>query len=82
MKFYLYKEYTTENEQGVSIPKELEFPDICKSEDEVMITFIDVFKHHLGRKPTSKQIKNLMESDIVYAKSGNIKYRFYIGKDI
>lgn len=41
------------------------------------ITFIDMFKHHLGRKPTTKELQKFKTKEEIYVDDGDVTYIFY-----
>ena len=57
---------------------DLERPDVCKDETEVVETFKDAFKHHIGRKPNENQIDIFKKFENVFVEEGEITYIFYM----
>lgn len=49
--------------------------DDCKDMTELEITFIDAYKHYVGRKPTRKTIDRFFREKTVSVKNGCI-YEF------
>lgn len=56
--------------------RELERREVFTNMDDAILSFKECFKHHLGRKPTRKQVDTMKSMLLVTAKSGQLEYEF------
>ena len=58
-----------------------EAPDRCASRQEAMLTFREAFRHLVGRKPSSAQVRRFASEGTVEARSGDLTYSFSMTKE-